>query len=540
MTPRRSTSSPIRRFALPLVTTTMLLGACSDPSPVATKPTPTSPPIETSESVVVAPSTDGTATTDASPPSTAPQPAPATPTFTPGPCPTEIPTASLGVDCGTVDVPQNRSHPAAGTVTLAVMLVRAGTDESLAPVVYLPGGPGDSAVSTIAGLLSSDEAIGIFGGRDWIAFDPRGTGFSTPTVACPTTDDAPADEQIAVAADCASRLTDAGVDLTTYNTSTLAADAAAVRTALGIDRWNLLGVSYGSRVALELLRTDADGVDAAVLDGVYPPTQGFNDSLDERPTAAFQQLFADCLAQAACATAFPDLESRVIAMIDRLNAAPVEHDGFTFTGDFAIVVAARAMYHYAPGDDEIHSIPYALSTAADGDFTALGRLAALNFGDGPSSVGDASADTTVGMGRAVQCHDEIPFLDRELAREQATQYPFGGAFGRFDGDIEFDICPVFGAGAADPSFRLPVVADVPTLMFTGTYDPTTPTRWADEAASTLAAAQVIRFAGVGHVVINTGACPLVLMQSFLADPATPLDLTCVSDYTSPEFDVVAS
>ncbi len=80
-----------------------------------------------------------------------------------------------------------------------------------------------------------------------------------------------------------NRLTADGVDLTSYNTSTLAADAIDVRTALGIDRWNVLGISYGTRVALELMRQDSDGVDAAVLDGVYPPTQGFNDSPTSSP-----------------------------------------------------------------------------------------------------------------------------------------------------------------------------------------------------------------------------------------------------------------
>ncbi len=150
-------------------------------------------------------------------------------------------------------------------------------------------------------------------------------------------------------------------------------------------------------------------------------------------------------------------------MTERLDESPVEASGFTFTGDFAVVVAARAMYHYTPGQDEISTIPRALSMAADGDLTDLVRLAQLNFSDEPGSAGDAQADTTVGMGQAVQGHDEIPFLDRELANEQAVEYPFGAAFARFDGDVEFDICPVFGAGVADPTFRQPVAADVPTL-----------------------------------------------------------------------------
>jgi len=134
----------------------------------------------------------------------------------------------------------------------------------------------------------------------------------------------------------------------------------------------------------------------------------------------------------------------------------------------------------------------------------------------------------------VQCHDELPFLDRDRARQQSTVYPFGAAQGRFDGNVEFDICPQFGAGQADPSFRDPVVSSIPTLILTGTYDPTTPTEWADITAAALDASQLIRFRGVGHIVITTGACPVQIMQMFPDAPTVEVVRTCVAGYV-PEF-----
>ena len=147
---------------------------------------------------------------------------------------------------------------------------------------------------------------------------------------------------------------------------------------------------------MSAMRTDANAIRSVVLDGPYPTTVGFNDSLNVRPTAAFEQLFADCAADVACGAAFPDLRSRVIGMIERLNDSPVAAGGFTFTGDFALIAAARALYQYTPGEFLAPEVPRALSLAADGDFSALAVLAAANFAPDPTSTGTHGGDATSG------------------------------------------------------------------------------------------------------------------------------------------------
>ena len=159
-------------------------------------------------------------------------------------------------------------------VNLAVAIIHAGgvrprTD----PILYLEGGPGGSALADPDYWLESL----LHTSRDIILLDQRGTGFSLPSLDCPETDaytkeeDYGYDSMVAAATACRDRLTLDGVDLAQYNSANSAADVEDLRLALGIDKWNLYGVSYGTRLALTVMRYFPAGVRSVVLDSVYPP-----------------------------------------------------------------------------------------------------------------------------------------------------------------------------------------------------------------------------------------------------------------------------
>ena len=67
---------------------------------------------------------------------------------------------------------------------------------------------------------------------------------------------------------CHDRLVDDGVALDSYNTAENAADIADLRVAMGIEEWDLYGVSYGTALALTVLRDHPEGVRSVVLDSV--------------------------------------------------------------------------------------------------------------------------------------------------------------------------------------------------------------------------------------------------------------------------------
>ena len=202
--------------------------------------------------------------------------------YLPAACPNPImaglPQLDLGADfeCGYLTVPENRSAQDGRTIRLAVAAARATAPARLPDaIVYLTGGPGNSALASAAGLVEA----GWNAERDLVVLEQRGTLKSEPLLACPeldtyldgavgsppTSSDVAAQEAEALQA-CRDRIAAEGWDLAAYNTTENAADVADLRVALGIEEWNVYGVSYGTYVALELLRNQPEGIRAVVLD----------------------------------------------------------------------------------------------------------------------------------------------------------------------------------------------------------------------------------------------------------------------------------
>ncbi len=177
-----------------------------------------------------------------------------------------------GTACGLLTVPENRSDPNGRQIKIGVAEVKAVSPNPPSdPIVYLNGGPGGSAV-TFANIYAK---AGFNRDRNVIFVDQRGEYHSDPALTCPEIDNfagmpaslsvqAPstvAEELVAVKA-CRQRLAGSGVDLSAYDTPENAADLADLRVAMGIKSWDVYGVSYGSDLALQLLRLYPQGIQA--------------------------------------------------------------------------------------------------------------------------------------------------------------------------------------------------------------------------------------------------------------------------------------
>jgi pimeloyl-ACP methyl ester carboxylesterase len=232
-----------------------------------------------------------------------------------------------------MEVPENRDDPSSATVRIAVTVVksRSATPET-DPVVQITGGPGGSGLSQL-GFWSTSPLLDH---RDMVLFDQRGAGASEPSLDCPERDAAlatnlgraePYEVEVETYRDalaaCRVRLLEAGADLDQYDTESVAADLADLRVALGVDEWNLYGISYGSRIALATMRSHPEGIRSVVLDSAYPPGVGSLADLHARGDAAFDAFYDACAADAACAASYPDLESTLEAVVDRYNETPI-------------------------------------------------------------------------------------------------------------------------------------------------------------------------------------------------------------------------
>jgi pimeloyl-ACP methyl ester carboxylesterase len=148
------------------------------------------------------------------------------------------------------------------------------------PILFLTGGPGGSGLAEGPGVAKDWRPD-----RDVIFLDQRGALKSEPFLSCPEIDNfmahtvglswsspSTAKQDAAATRTCRHRLAAVGADLAAYNTTESASDVADLRIAMGIDRWNIYGISYGSDLALQVLRDHPAGIRSLVIDAVLPPT----------------------------------------------------------------------------------------------------------------------------------------------------------------------------------------------------------------------------------------------------------------------------
>lgn len=344
-----------------------------------------------------------------------------TPQFAGAPCTVRVPDRQeANIRCGWVTVPEDRTASGGGTVMLAVAVLRAtGPHPVPDPILYLSGGPGGPSLRGEMQNFGVEFAAPWQTDRDLVFYDQRGTGISEPGLYC----DQPADPRDitlqppgvlrlpskapAQILACRDRLLAQGIRLSAYNSAESARDIQDVMTALGYERWNLLGVSYGTRLALTAMRDTPSHIRSVVLDSTVPlqveesaeTARNFERSLDT--------LLGGCQADAGCRNAYPDLEREYFDLIARANAKPIVvtitgSDGkpvqLPITGDLILQGTFTALY----STRLIPLLPFAGDRIAHGDVGLLTVLA--------QQISGAFPGFAQGMTLSVQCSEEWPFL----------------------------------------------------------------------------------------------------------------------------------
>lgn len=451
--------------------------------------------------------------------------------------------------CGFVVVPEQRASEPHGSIRLAVMVLgareasRAGPQ---APTLLLGGGPGGATIAMLVELLTlhnslrteglppekyAGQAIEMHGlldamlvfvedldQRAFIALDQRGTGFSEPVLSCGRES----------WRDCRARLTAAGVDVAAYNTVENAADVHDVVRALGYQRVNLIGGSYGTRLALEVMRRHPESVRAAVLDGVAPPDVHWGVEAVRNTGDSFDVLFDHCAADASCNGAFPHLRDTFHAAVRRLDRQPAavrvgEHVA-SVSGAAFVQFVWRALYD-APA---IRYLPKLIADVGRGDTGLLGQMMAL-----AAEGGDGIA---WGMHYSVECSERwVTQRPRDLARAALALDPAIREGVVASMSEAFDICSQWRVPPAPALVHQPVASDIPTLLLSGEFDPGTPPAFAVLAARTLRRHHAFVLPYRGHCDGFTSGCQWRIMSAFLADPEHVPDAKCIETMDHADF-----
>lgn len=432
------------------------------------------------------------------------------------------------VECGYLTVPENRAIADSPAIQLAVAILFAPEGGVEAPIVYLEGGPGGSPLATFD---PAEWDYPFTRNRDLIFIDQRGTGFSFPSLDCPEMSAEDVDlSQENPERDCRDRLAAEGIDLTAYHTAENAADIAALRAALGIEEWNLLGISYGTRLALEVMRAYPDGIRSVILDSPFPPNA---DTPVDEVLLTYERmaaLFAACAEDPYCAEQYPDLEAVFLETVAALNAEPAGD----MTGDVLVTTVSSAMQDTGL----IPLIPYAIYEAYYGNLDALDEISVDSYSRRPGFQEEEALADSEGMYNSVMCHDEYIFGDYESVEAAVVgQVPEEVEGGLLQSSFEFyQMCDFWDAGGAGNEQNAAVSSAIPTLILAGEFDTATPPYWAYLAAETLSNNYLFIFPGAGHSLLTTTDCSVDIYTEFLDDPGVEPDRGCIDGIEWPYFE----
>ena len=227
------------------------------------------------------------------------------------------------VQCGTLQVPENYSLPEGEKISVNFAVLPAiDSSQNKTPLMFLAGGPGQASVELAAHIFSTFGEIKK--SHDIILVDQRGTGKSHP-LSCDENEVRnayeiiPEDFSPQEIKDCIAQFKG---DLSQYNSENAIRDFDAVRVALGHEKINIYGGSYGTRAALVYMRLFPDALNSVVLDSVGPievPIGTFGQS----SARSFNLLLENCQQDESCNSAYPSLKDDFTAVIARLEQAPV-------------------------------------------------------------------------------------------------------------------------------------------------------------------------------------------------------------------------
>ena len=399
--------------------------------------------------------------------------------------------------CGTFEVFENRATRKGRKISINILVLPAtGQQREPDPFFYFAGGPGSGATEDAPGIARAFTKIREH--RDLVFVDQRGTGQSHQ-LECVFYD--PNDQQsylgyffpLEQVRKCRSDL-ETTAELTLYTTTIAMDDIDEVRAALGYDKINLFGASYGTRAAMVYLRQHPKHVRTVMLQGVSPTNMYLPGDYPQQTERALQGVLAECAADEACNKAFPNIKSETRAVLDRLIKGPVDVEWQPPNSATPIkvsvsrnVVAEAVRYLlYNPGGAS--RVPLFVHQAAEGNFTPLAQ-AALNYRK--NLVGTGSN----GMYLTVTCAEDIPWVKRgEGESERFAQNTFLGDYRLQE---QREACALWPRARVDSDYFKPVRSDVPVLILTGEWDPVTPPANGDFVART--------FPNSLHVVVPHGA-----------------------------------
>jgi pimeloyl-ACP methyl ester carboxylesterase len=434
------------------------------------------------------------------------------------------PGARDSVLCGTISVIENRETNKGRVIQLNVIVVPAlNSDSLLSPIFDIDGGPGMADTKNL--FFYADRNNPYRRHHDIVLVDVRGTGKSNGLYCASLQDQRTWQEKfeemypIENVKKCFSELSK-HADLAQYTTTNVVKDFEEVRKWLGYKKIDLFSLSYGTRVAQVYLKLFPSSVDKCIL---WSAT-----SIDSRmplyhalfAQQAFDKLVTDCNHDSLCQANFPDFAKEFYALKDRspfsVPAADSTGNVQSYKVSWDEVETKIRELTYSPAG--LRRIPYLVHQLYLGNFEPFLKLY--------SSSPFASRIFSEGFYLCVTCSEDVPFI----RKEEIDSLTRGTYMGTYRIDQQEQACAAWTRGKVSKDFLQPAHSNVPVLVFSGGFDPVTPTSMAKEIVSHLSNAKLVVIPAMSHMFdgLSHIECFDNIALNFLdQQPDRKLDVSCV-------------
>lgn len=438
---------------------------------------------------------------------------------------------SIHARCGTFPVAENPSAPTGRKIALNVVMLPATTSDRAAdPLFYLEGGPGGAATDEAAWVARHFATLNQH--RDIVLIDQRGTGRSNP-VTCSTAAVSASPSEAQIAADvkgCLDSIKDKA-DPRYYTTPIAVDDFDQVRAALGYDKINVYGVSYGVSSGLAYTQRHGAHVRAAVLDSGSLLDVRLLELIPRSAQPALASLFARCQSSARCISAFPRLEADFAAVTTHLSKEPLATSVIDATTGRLVrldlpTFMGMLIDTYLKSAQGSVAFPKDIHAAANGDWSGVTQALARNV-SGPTSIPIMSI--------TIRCSDEWASLDPNRVASVAPNSPFTPNEVGYANGINM-VCKYWPqAEGASGS----VTSSAPIVFLNGMTDPVDPPDNVAQARATMPNSLVVPVAGIGHWQLDFDPTGCLTEQTnvFLAQGKPPVQeaWACAQSIPLPEF-----
>ncbi len=449
-------------------------------------------------------------------------------------------------ECFQMQVPENHEKLDGRYISFPVVVFRSKSQSrDKAPLLHLgAGGPGApmylDSTSTMNEFWRQLDDMSINIGRDLFLIDPRGTGLSSPLLSCGEFVDnellrfdlnlSLQENMLLVDKDylkCIDEFLAEGIDLSKYNSFSIAKDINAMRKAAKVDKWVLLGVSYGSTYALTITELFPETVESMILDSATFPSYKAHQDFVQRTTLPYRKLFNYCDSDPACIDPDTNMENRIWKLVDKLTEQPVfmvlnnpYNKGvisFSLNGNRLISALFEGLYSI----ELFQELPLVVSDLESRHQERI-KPYVMNHIEYmlDRTWGDVSAT-------AHYCFEDKPFIDFQQISNLIEELPEGyiRKSARYFGSWS-KYCDRMGINSIAPVLVPSDLVGIPTLFLQGRFDSITPLQVVEKNRSNFTNHSLVTFE-LSHSILTADECAERLAATFIEKHQLDTDdITC--------------